>query len=221
MEVEAPCRRLEQRCRDDLAVVGEDAEFRAERQRPSATASGDRNRSGVRTAQTHAPAAAVAIGVGHPLPARRWPWRRGHDADELDPSASAQPSQAWHAEPAAAEEDGPYARAAGPPVRHARALVASRTSASSSLPGADRHQLVHRVEVVDVELAVEVVELVLERATEQPGPRHLDLLPVAILGDDPDPLAACHVRDVPGMDRHPSRSRSSPVDRTIRGLTSS
>ena len=57
-------------------------------------------------------------------------------------------------------------------------------------------QLVHRLEVVDVELAVEVVELVLERAPEQPGPGDLDLLAVAVLGDDPDPLAAGHVRDV-------------------------
>ena len=62
------------------------------------------------------------------------------------------------------------ASSAAPPVRprsgHARAPVASRTSASSSLLAADQHQLVHGVEVVDVELALEMVELVLERPAQ-------------------------------------------------------
>ena len=101
-----------------------------------------------------------------------------------------QPAQARDAEPAAPQEDGPD-RIAG----HARALVASRTSSSSSSPPTGK-QLVHRVQVVDVQLAVEVVELVLERPPQQSGARDLDLLAVAVLGDDPDLLVAGHVRDV-------------------------
>src|SRR4029079_19726816 len=62
--------------------------------------------------------------------------------------------------------------------------------------GPHDHQLVHRVEVVDVELAVEAVALELERPPEQPGPGDLDLLAEAVLGDDPDSLAAGHVGDV-------------------------
>ena len=53
----------------------------------------------------------------------------------------------------------------------------------------DRDQLVHRVEVVDVQLAVEMVELVLERPTEEARAGDLDLAAATILGDDPDLLA--------------------------------
>ena len=60
----------------------------------------------------------------------------------------------------------------------------------------DREQLIHRLEVVDVQLALQMVELVLERPTEQPGPGDLDFLAMAVLGDDPDLLAAGDVRDV-------------------------
>src|SRR5690349_11762104 len=63
---------------------------------------------------------------------------------------------------------------------------------------AHRDELVHRVEVVDVQLAVEVVELVLERAAEEPGACDLDLLADPVLGHDPDLLLPGHVRDVPG-----------------------
>src|SRR5439155_4839457 len=58
---------------------------------------------------------------------------------------------------------------------------------------ADRDQLVHRVEIVDEQLALEMVQLVLQRATEQPGTGDLDLLPLAVLGDDPDLFAASDV----------------------------
>ena len=52
---------------------------------------------------------------------------------------------------------------------------------------ADGHQLIHRVQVVDVELAVEVVELVLERPAEQPRAGHLDLAPRCGPGPRPRP----------------------------------
>src|SRR5512139_1700679 len=61
-----------------------------------------------------------------------------------------------------------------------------------------RDQVIERVEVVDVQLALEVVELVLERTAQEPAPGHLDLPAMAVLGDDPDALAACHVGDVAG-----------------------
>src|SRR5215211_1744072 len=61
-----------------------------------------------------------------------------------------------------------------------------------------RDELVHGVEVVDVELAVEVVELVLECAAQQPRARDLDLAPAAILRRDPDLLLPGDVRRVPG-----------------------
>src|SRR3954462_12294917 len=49
----------------------------------------------------------------------------------------------------------------------------------------DRDELVHRVEVVDEELAVEMVQLVLERAAEESRSGDLDLLAVPVLSDDP------------------------------------
>src|SRR5262245_34438484 len=63
---------------------------------------------------------------------------------------------------------------------------------------ADRDQLVHRIEIVDVELPGEVIELVLERASEQAGAGDLDLLADPVLGDDPDLLLAGDVGDVAG-----------------------
>ena len=93
--------------------------------------------------------------------------RRGDDPDELDAGVPTERRRLSTAERAAAHEDGAARATVGPLVGHARAPVASRTSASSSLLGPTGMQLVHRLEVVDVQLALEVVELVLERATEQ------------------------------------------------------
>src|SRR4029453_13972136 len=59
---------------------------------------------------------------------------------------------------------------------------------------ADGNQLIHRLEVVDEQLALEMVQLVLERAGEEAGARHLDLLAVPVLGDDPHLLAAGSAR---------------------------
>src|SRR5690348_16357926 len=72
----------------------------------------------------------------------------------------------------------------------------------------DGQQLVNRVEVVDVELPVEMIELVLQRASEQAGPGDLDLLAPAVLGHDPDLLPA---RDV----CHIARDRQAPLEVTV------
>ena len=77
------------------------------------------------------------------LPATRRPRRRRDDPDETDLGMVVEPPQALAAEAATPQEDGPHApgpsedrgrsvEAIGPRI-HARALVASRTSASSSL----------------------------------------------------------------------------------------
>ena len=71
--------------------------------------------------------------------------------------------------------------------RVARMLGVSASSSSSSDPTGISSSI--DFEVVDEQLAVEVVELVLERPAEQPGPGDLDLLAVPVLGHDPDLLA--------------------------------
>ena len=132
MEVERPVRELQERGRDELAVVGQDRESRSELE-TEATASGARNRHGVRTVGTPSARAAVLdLGRRLHLAPSGQPRRCGHDADELDVRMLGETPQGRDPERAAAEEDGPHARAAGSPVGHARALVASRTSASSS-----------------------------------------------------------------------------------------
>ena len=71
------------------------------------------------------------------------------------------------AEPAAADEDG---RDRTRRSTRSGSRQGARRLADLGVvlvADADRHQLVHRIEVVDVELAVEVVELVLEGPAEQ------------------------------------------------------
>ena len=131
VQVERSVARLEQRRRDDLAVIGEDQEVGLERQhradarriaepvwrddrRDRQLLSDDLDRRDLE-------------GLPPPGGARR----RGDDPDEIDVRVPGEPAQARQPEPAAAEEDSPGARAAGRPVGHARALVASRTSSSS------------------------------------------------------------------------------------------
>ena len=80
--------------------------------------------------------------------------------------------------------------------RHASGASSSSSASASSSSCADRDQLVHRVEVVDVQLAVEMIELVLQRARQQALAVDLDLAAVAVLGHDPDLLASRHVGDV-------------------------
>src|SRR4051794_8897768 len=63
---------------------------------------------------------------------------------------------------------------------------------------ADRNQVLHRLEIVDVQLALEVVELMLQRAAEEPRACNLDLLAHPVLRNDPDLLVAGHVRHVAG-----------------------
>ena len=86
---------------------------------------------------------------------------------------------------------------------------------------ADRDEIVHRVEVVDVQLAVEVVELVLERAGQEAAAGDLDLPAEAVLGHDPDLLAARHVGDVAGDRQAALEVAVVAVERTMRGLMSS
>jgi hypothetical protein len=96
-------------------------------------------------------------------------------------------------------------RAGDDPTRAATAPVSAVTPGRSWPPDllalflltrADRDEVVERLEVVDVELAGEVVELVLEGASEEPGARDLDLLAQTVLGDDPDSLLAGDVGHV-------------------------
>ncbi len=68
------------------------------------------------------------------LPTTGRAWRRGDDPDQVDRWMIGDGFERLEPERAAAQEHGPDARAVGPPHGHARALVASRTSASSSLP---------------------------------------------------------------------------------------
>src|SRR5688500_17924879 len=81
-------------------------------------------------------------------------------------------------------------RLAGPRLGGANVLVAVGGHALFVIAAPDRDELVHRIEVVDVQLAVEMVELVLERAPQQAGAGDLDLPAAAILGDHPDLLTA-------------------------------
>src|SRR4051794_27932316 len=60
----------------------------------------------------------------------------------------------------------------------------------------DGHELVHRVEIVDVELAVEVVDLVLQRARQQTVAVDLDLPSVPVLCDHPHLFAPRDPGDV-------------------------
>jgi hypothetical protein len=61
---------------------------------------------------------------------------------------------------------------------------------------ADADQLVHRVEVIDVKLAREVIELVLQRARQETGARDPDRASVSVLCSDRDLLAPRDVRNV-------------------------
>ena len=129
MEVEGTVWAVEQRRGHDLAVIGEDDEIRRE-------GLDLRDRIGIAQpiwredrADLDVPGSVVDGRRGRTAaPARRSRWGRD-DPDELDVRVLAEPPQTFAAEPAAAEEDG-----ACPSSRHARALVASRTSASSSSP---------------------------------------------------------------------------------------
>ena len=90
--------------------------------------------------------APIGVGVSACLRPTGRRWRR-HDTDKLDLEVPGEAAQSGNAERAAAEEDGPdpmrsvssrdrglslRRRGAIGPKVHARALVASRTSASSS-----------------------------------------------------------------------------------------
>ncbi len=134
MEVERAVADVQQGRRHDLAVIGEDDELGVERKdgadglgRPQSIGGEDRAD------------AELLGGIGddrgpRPLAATRGTWRRRHDADEIDVIAALEPPEALPSECATPQEHGPDPSRTGRPVRHARAPVASRTSASSSLP---------------------------------------------------------------------------------------
>src|SRR5690348_16277568 len=60
----------------------------------------------------------------------------------------------------------------------------------------NRDQVIHRVEIVDVQLAGQMVELVLHCPRQQALATDLDLAAVPVLSDDPDLLLARDIRDV-------------------------
>ena len=118
----------------------------------------------------------VTVAV-EPLLPPGWTRRRRDDADELDVMVAIESPERRDTERAAAEEDGGTGRDV---ARADRSRQGARRLADLRVvlvPLADGHQLVHRVEVVDVELAVEVVELMLERAPEEPDPATLIFWP--------------------------------------------
>ena len=131
MEVEGAVPDVQEHRGHDLAVVGQDEELGPERQdlrdrlrRPQSLRREDRG-------------AELGGGVGDDrarlsLPATgRTAWRRD-DTDEFDGRIVRQPAEGRKSETATPQEDGPHPRVLGGHAGHARALVASRTSASSS-----------------------------------------------------------------------------------------
>ena len=129
MEVQRAVRQVEQRRRHDLPVVGEHRERRLEVQHRR---DGDRIAQPLGRQDRCQAKRGGGVGDGRrpegPGPAGR-AWRRGDDADDGDSAVAGERVQGRDGEGAAAQEDGPD-RGPG----HARALVASRTSASSSFP---------------------------------------------------------------------------------------
>ena len=128
MEVQRPERRIEERRRHDLAVVGEHDEGRLE-----VEDLGDGRR--VTQPRRRQDGRVGGIVDGRALevqPATGRPRRRGDDGDEVDGVVRRERAQARDGERAAAQEDRPDAIHARRPRGHASALVAPRTSASSS-----------------------------------------------------------------------------------------
>ena len=118
----APCFRSSSSRRDDLPVVGEDQQLGLELLDA---------REGFRGAQARRRQDPLDPEfIGEPLHDRA---RRRDDPDQVDRLVLVQTPQALASEAATAEEDRPHARVVGAPLGHARAPVASRTSASSSL----------------------------------------------------------------------------------------
>ena len=132
MEVERPVREVQQRRRDELAIVGQDGELRFELQHRGDRLGRAQPCRGEDGRDAKCSTSHVDVGRRLQLAPSGQPRWRGDHADEVDVAMLGQAPQGRDPERAAPEEDGPHARAAGSPVDHARALVASRTSASSS-----------------------------------------------------------------------------------------
>src|SRR6478609_1793677 len=103
MQVEGTVRKLEKVGRNDLAVVGEDDELGSEGHDLR-----DRLRRAKASRCQNGADAQKLGGVGDGGRARR----SGDDTDQLDVRLSGETPQGLDPEPAAAEEDGPHARAA-------------------------------------------------------------------------------------------------------------
>ena len=102
---------------------------------------------------------AATGGIGR-LAARSISLRRGNDAGQLDERMVGKRGDDGHGERARAEEDGPRVdRSSARVTRVARAPLRSRLDLVMQV--ADGDELVHRLEIVDVQLAVQVVQLVL------------------------------------------------------------
>ena len=129
MQVQRPVRQVEDRRRDQLPVVGEDRQVGSEREDL-----GDRRWRTKPCRHEDRDGAVCSRGErrgGEHLPTPHRPGGRGDHAHELDRWVRGEGRQDGHGERAAAQEDRPGSLA-GRPVAHASALVAPRTSASSS-----------------------------------------------------------------------------------------
>ena len=134
MEIQRTVAEPKQHSGDELAVVGQDHDLRAEPQDGGhgvwcSKPLGPEDGSDAELARN-----LLDGGWREPLIAPRGPGRRSDDTGEFDVRVRSEAPQGFRAECAAPEEDRPNARAVGSLAGHARAPVASRTSASSSFP---------------------------------------------------------------------------------------
>ena len=135
------------------------------------------------------------------------PRRRGHHRHQEQLGGRGHGREDGHGKGAGPEEDRPgavHVSRAWPPSPsrgRSRAALGARRRRRLVLvvvAAADRDQLVGGSQVVDVELALQVVELVLQGTPEQARAADLVLAAGAVLGDDPDMLAARDVGDKAG-----------------------
>ena len=162
---------VEQRGRHQPSVVGEDEQVGHERA-DRVHGSRARSRAGVRIGRPRAAAHAPTGEVQRAAPAGRARWGRddGHQVDVgcvgRAPGGSGRRMRRCRGRPSG------QARS-----RQCRQHLCFGVRLDLVLQPGHRDQLVHRLEVVDVQLAVEMVELVLERARQEPVPASLILRP--------------------------------------------
>ncbi len=136
VEVEGAVTEVEQRRRHDLAVVGEDGELRPEREDRRDRVGVAQPRRGQDRVEVRRPGVRVDRGQLPGLVATGALRHGGDDRDEPDERVGGEALEGRDGERARPQEDRPDAPVVGRtgPGAHARALVASRTSASSSSP---------------------------------------------------------------------------------------